>query len=102
MRRSTARITVAGQPVSWLGANFWSRTGGPHMWRSYDTAVIQAELRVLREHGLTMTRSFFYWPDFMPEPDVIDEDMARSEEHTSELQSRENLVCRLLLEKKKK
>src|SRR5690606_40781606 len=25
----------------------------------------------------------------------------RSEEHTSELQSRENLVCRLLLEKKK-
>src|SRR5690606_42100289 len=27
---------------------------------------------------------------------------ARSEEHTSELQSRENLVCRLLLEKKKR
>src|SRR5690606_41748967 len=26
----------------------------------------------------------------------------RSEEHTSELQSRENLVCRLLLEKKKR
>src|SRR5690606_41845232 len=28
-------------------------------------------------------------------------DLPRSEEHTSELQSRENLVCRLLLEKKK-
>src|SRR5690606_40834446 len=28
--------------------------------------------------------------------------VVRSEEHTSELQSRENLVCRLLLEKKKK
>src|SRR5690554_7432845 len=28
--------------------------------------------------------------------------MARSEEHTSELQSRPHLVCRLLLEKKKK
>src|SRR5690606_41357451 len=27
--------------------------------------------------------------------------LERSEEHTSELQSRENLVCRLLLEKKK-
>src|SRR5690606_41718722 len=27
-------------------------------------------------------------------------DLLRSEEHTSELQSRENLVCRLLLEKK--
>src|SRR2546430_9531341 len=31
----------------------------------------------------------FYWP-------------SRSEEHTSELQSQSNLVCRLLLEKKKK
>src|SRR5690606_41513114 len=29
-------------------------------------------------------------------------EVVRSEEHTSELQSRENLVCRLLLEKKKK
>src|SRR5258707_11075765 len=29
-------------------------------------------------------------------------DQARSEEHTSELQSRQYLVCRLLLEKKKK
>src|SRR5205085_11303902 len=29
-------------------------------------------------------------------------DKARSEEHTSELQSQSNLVCRLLLEKKKK
>src|SRR5688572_31637332 len=30
------------------------------------------------------------------------EDTVRSEEHTSELQSQSNLVCRLLLEKKKK
>src|SRR5688572_31437747 len=29
-------------------------------------------------------------------------DLQRSEEHTSELQSQSNLVCRLLLEKKKK
>src|SRR5690606_42095145 len=31
----------------------------------------------------------------------LDEGLRRSEEHTSELQSRENLVCRLLLENKK-
>src|SRR3712207_7100270 len=31
----------------------------------------------------------------------LDGDPARSEEHTSELQSRQYLVCRLLLEKKK-
>src|SRR5260370_844081 len=43
-------------------------------------------------------------------PDPVEEvlralhrlDYARSEEHTSELQSHLNLVCRLLLEKKKK
>src|SRR3712207_6854269 len=33
---------------------------------------------------------------------AYDEDRYRSEEHTSELQSRQYLVCRLLLEKKKK
>src|SRR5690606_41906605 len=32
---------------------------------------------------------------------LVAEALERSEEHTSELQSRENLVCRLLLEKKK-
>src|SRR5690554_7646240 len=32
---------------------------------------------------------------------VDNADLARSEEHTSELQSRPHLVCRLLLEKKK-
>src|SRR2546430_5140334 len=36
-----------------------------------------------------------------PEPDAADEQRERSEEHTSELQSQSNLVCRLLLEKKK-
>src|SRR5690606_6116535 len=34
--------------------------------------------------------------------DRLEQHGVRSEEHTSELQSRENLVCRLLLEKKKK
>src|SRR2546430_9277573 len=33
---------------------------------------------------------------------VMKSDPNRSEEHTSELQSQSNLVCRLLLEKKKK
>src|SRR5690606_42089888 len=33
-------------------------------------------------------------------PHALDDGVVRSEEHTSELQSRENLVCRLLLEKK--
>src|SRR5207237_10330645 len=38
----------------------------------------------------------------VPRGAAIDQDRKRSEEHTSELQSHLNLVCRLLLEKKKK
>src|SRR2546427_942475 len=37
----------------------------------------------------------------MPSCKRIDRPAVRSEEHTSELQSQSNLVCRLLLEKKK-
>ncbi|OAH09443.1 cellulase family glycosylhydrolase [Streptomyces jeddahensis] len=75
MPRPAARISVSDSPVHWLGANFWSRTGGPLMWRSYDGEVVAEELRVLRDHGMNMTRSFFYWPDFMPEPDRVDEEL---------------------------
>src|SRR5215471_20793885 len=39
----------------------------------------------------------------LPDDDLLRrEPQLRSEEHTSELQSRRDLVCRLLLEKKKK
>src|SRR3712207_8781629 len=41
-------------------------------------------------------------PGAVPLPRLLEEgDRGRSEEHTSELQSRQYLVCRLLLEKKK-
>src|SRR5690349_22045608 len=36
-----------------------------------------------------------------PQPQPVVRELQRSEEHTSELQSRRDLVCRLLLEKKK-
>src|SRR2546428_11444701 len=48
-----------------------------------------------RKHAVRRTRgSTLLLPDLDPET-------GRSEEHTSELQSRSDLVCRLLLEKKK-
>lgn len=76
----------------WLGANYWSRVGGPLMWRVFDKDVVREELRALHEHGLNVTRSFFYLPDFMPAPDSIDETYVEHyqqflalchEEHTS-------------------
>src|SRR5690606_3364547 len=51
----------------------------------------QLETFRTRERNYELVAEFY--PPFGPLP--------RSEEHTSELQSRENLVCRLLLEKKK-
>src|SRR5690606_40406620 len=51
----------------------------------------RAKLEALRESEQEKTRIA-----------IEQERERRSEEHTSELQSRENLVCRLLLEKKKK
>jgi endo-1,4-beta-mannosidase len=75
MHRPSLKLAGPSGPARWIGANFWSRTGGPQMWRNFDPAVVRAELAVLREHGLTMTRSFFYWPDFMPEPDTVDEEL---------------------------
>ncbi|WP_327654463.1 cellulase family glycosylhydrolase [Streptomyces sp. NBC_00483] len=75
MRRHSAQLSHHPAVLPWLGANYWSRTGGPLMWRNYDPAVVREELRALHEHGLNMTRSFFYWPDFHPEPHRIDEQL---------------------------
>ena len=67
------KLLFGGRP--WLGVNFWSRTGGPLMWRSYDPGVVAEELAVLAANGMNLTRSFCYWPDFHPEPDRLDERM---------------------------
>jgi endo-1,4-beta-mannosidase len=42
------------------------------MWRQYDEPLVRSELAVLAEHGVELTRSFFYWPDFHPEGGRID------------------------------
>src|SRR2546427_6072046 len=55
----------------------------------------------------TLFRSVISDTHGLMRPEVFDvfkqvDHIVRSEEHTSELQSQSNLVCRLLLEKKKK
>jgi endo-1,4-beta-mannosidase len=47
------------------------------MWTSFNAEVVHKELKVLAEHGLNVTRSFFYLPDFMPAPDTIDENCSK-------------------------
>src|SRR2546422_5482134 len=60
----------------------------------YDVEIVEGEVRV----KMTLTS-----PGCPAGPMITnDAYRVRSEEHTSELQSRLHLVCRLLLEKKKK
>src|SRR3989442_4280015 len=60
------------------------------------TAVSDKEYKMAQALIESMTVS---WE---PETVMLSMSACRSEEHTSELQSRPHLVCRLLLEKKKK
>src|SRR5215204_7796183 len=71
----------------------------------YDTAT--TEIYTLSLHDAlpissSVVRRFQVSWDRVEGSGVSDRDGDRSEEHTSELQSHSDLVCRLLLEKKKK
>src|SRR2546427_5697550 len=58
-----------------------------------------AALRIRGGRGIDVGAGFRRQPNRTSGLAILDR---RSEEHTSELQSQSNLVCRLLLEKKKK
>src|SRR5436309_5947877 len=63
------------------------------------TTLFRSRMAVVPDPGMPSVRSGTRAP---PVSELLaPSGAARSEEHTSELQSRENLVCRLLLEKKK-
>src|SRR3712207_8774418 len=53
------------------------------------------------DHGLALERGLEPDGVRLPGPHLLSRLRGRSAEHTSELQSRQYLVCRLLLEKKK-
>src|SRR5947207_14766604 len=66
------------------------RTGGDAGGRQFEHGGQR------RDHLLALLAFFFIAGN------EVDAEVVRSEEHTSELQSHSDLVCRLLLEKKKK
>src|SRR3712207_8319538 len=79
------------------------------LFRSWWCLVTSARLRPDPRRPLEVSWQTEVWPAILPrhrrqtsEPPkrVVIHHRERSEEHTSELQSRQYLVCRLLLEKK--
>src|SRR5437870_9168953 len=63
----------------------------------YQVAVTSKVPAVQKQYTERASSFFKKWLAATPKPPA---DISRSEEHTSELQSRGHLVCRLLLEKK--
>src|SRR2546422_1221008 len=76
----------------------------PHFHRRADLVVRHRRPGLLAEHqlGRCPRRDIETAARRRVQPDGGRGERVRSEEHTSELQSRLHLVCRLLLEKKKK
>src|SRR5690606_39442555 len=79
---------IAAQGVA-KATNFWQDLREGFNYARQNRVLIEI-MSVAAVLNLVWAPTFILLPKF------------RSEEHTSELQSRENLVCRLLLEKKNK
>src|SRR2546430_10264891 len=69
--------------------------------RAVDHALEPRAVEGDEGHGFPISRFPFPVQEVFHPPEIPLERETRSEEHTSELQSQSNLVCRLLLEKKK-
>src|SRR5206468_4426648 len=81
---TAAWFTARAGSVRWLLAGLWADFDRKPFKRAYPSGTI--------ELNLTVSERVQEYREKLNE---------RSEEHTSELQSRSDLVCRLLLEKKK-
>src|SRR3712207_8002597 len=69
----------------------------------FDGRVLVEQYRSQIFHNPELSDGYFSFVEFLPAVCQCHQSLSRhrSEEHTSELQSRQYLVCRLLLEKKK-
>src|SRR5690606_41859974 len=79
---------------------YTARVHAENILRKADPAIIDECLQQIIE--VKRDRDFPWFPARVVCHDILGQtalvDLARSEEHTAELQSRDNLVCRLLLE----
>src|SRR2546428_1459527 len=89
--------TIHGQQVS-FSSRFGDEAGGKTSPEELIAAAHATCLSMALANGLAQQG---HPPTRLETEAVCTLDQTRSEEHTSELQSRSDLVCRLLLEKKK-
>lgn len=49
-----------------LGCNYWASNAGTEMWVNFDADVIDNDMRMLSDCGITHIRAFPNWRDFQP------------------------------------
>ena len=49
-----------------IGMNYWESVHGTDMWRKWSPEIVDADLAVLEEYGVTLVRCFPLWADFQP------------------------------------
>ena len=49
-----------------IGCNYWASNAGTEMWRNFDAAIIENDLKILRSYGIKYLRVFPNWRDFQP------------------------------------
>ncbi len=54
-----------------LGCNYWASNAGAEMWKNWEPKVVEKDLKILAEHGVTHLRVFPNWRDFQPVVPII-------------------------------
>ena len=49
-----------------VGCNYWASNAGTYMWRNWDEATVEKDLKQLSECGIDTLRVFPLWSDFQP------------------------------------
>src|SRR2546428_4080384 len=81
--------------------NSGSIGAGDVQWMTAGRGIMHEEMPQVRPEGIAGFQLWVNLPAKLKMTKPRYQDIRRSEEHTSELQSRSDLVCRLLLEKKR-
>src|SRR5258706_2822828 len=92
------RLTGCNLRCTWCDTAY-AFHGGKKM--SVDETVTRVDELAGRNHGADSSKATVPLVELTGGEPLLQEEIYRSEEHTSELQSLTKLVCRLLLEKKK-
>jgi len=66
-----------GKPIYLIGVNYWPRSHATQMWKEWDPAEIEADVKQMKALGMNVFRAFLYSEDFMPEPGRLNEEALR-------------------------